>query len=300
MATRWIMYLISGSPHLPYLVTSLYTLRNHWSGPVMVCAWDESIEIARKIGNEPRLLSHLGIHVAHDVPTYRGKCDQFARKSQLAKGFPSDTTILYLDADTMVYGDLSPLFDAAERYGFCATQFNNWTMANGIPRSRVNGLRAFPAIPAELIDRVTTDPKFPSVNGGVWATRPDSPVLPLWHEWTMAARSTFIADEKVLHLLAAKFGDTGELTVAMGGRWNCSAMEKFQPTDLPDEEVVVRHFHGDSATRPDKSPKGCTLWREVFEECCRLNIGGIRDWYRTVGNKWLNKWLKTEAEITKL
>lgn len=293
MPKRCIFYVTSYPPHLPYLVCSLYTLRNWWSDDVKIFAWQESREIVERIAKEPSLCVTA---VPHDA-AYRGHCDQFADKITIPQLLTEYDSVLYLDADTTIHGDLSLLFDLAEQYGFCATQFNNWTMANGIPRSRVNTLREFPEIPVDAIDTVTNNHDWPSVNGGVWAARPNSLVLPIWHKWTMASVKTFICDEKVLHVLVPQFCESGQIWVLTGGAYNCSAMKKYQPADLPDEDVVVWHYHGDSNCRPDKSPDGCLRWRSIFEETVRRNIGGIRDWYRNVGNRFLNKWLQTNAEL---
>lgn len=278
---RQIVYLMSGKPHLPYLACSLFTLRQHWDGPVSVYAWPESCNIVRRMSEDHR----LSISCCTRDPDYKGKNAQFLDKIRLMRVL-KDEVNLYLDADTTIHGSLDPLFELAEQSGFCCTQFNDWVSTGRIVRKRVGRLRKFPAIDQRLIDSVLTNP-WPSVNGGVFAACPDSPVLALWEEWTVEALSIFIADEAILHLMVPKFFPA-ELQILRGGEFNCSPM-RFQPKGLRDEDVVVRHFHGDSNVRLNKSRKGWDLWSPVWREVLRENIGGAQEWKSVVGNKYLDR-----------
>ncbi len=249
-----------------------------------VHAWRESWNLVERIASDER----LNVKAKLREPKYRGKNDQFLDKNKLVQSLPPDDVVLYLDADTTIHGDLAPLFDMGSRYGFAATQFNAWKTGSKMMNSRVGTLLKFSEIDRLLVETVRK-PNWPSVNGGVWAAKPTSPVLPLWYEWTMAARSTFIADEKVLHMLMPKFIPTNEMAVLVGGRWNCAPEEKYQPSELRDEDVVVRHYHGDSNVRPSKSPRGVAMWGKIYRECLQENIGGVGEWGDSVGNKWMDK-----------
>ena len=290
-ADRLVVFLVSGRPHLPYLICSLRTLREHWSGPVMVAAWPESYEVVAQIASD------YAIHAeaVRREPEYRGHCDQFLDKIQLVREQRNSRAVLYIDADTTIHGPLDVLFEKAESCGFCATQFNDWTMGkNGIPQSRIKTLLEFPEIPRELIE-AAVGAAWPSVNGGVFACHPQSPVLEEWHRLAYAARRTYIADEKVLHLMVAKYAGLGQIDVALGGRWNCSP--RFQPKNLPDSEVVIFHFHGDSnvkwfvedGRRVWKARRGFELWWPIWQRCLTDDVGGCRGWWWSCGNKWLDK-----------
>ncbi len=284
MESRNIVFLLSGPAHAPYLCAALWTLRKHWRGPIRVFAWPESIDIAWVIGRDGR----LDAEVIPRKPMYRRKNAQFLDKITLFQTFDPNDVYLYLDCDTTINGDVSPIFADAEAHGFCATQFNDWTTKTGRIRKRIEDLRKFPEINQGLVDDALQY-EWPSVNGGVWAAMPDSPVLPLWEEWSLAARRTFICDEKVLHLMMPRFYSEGKMTVAMGnGKFNCSP--KFQSKLLADEDVVVRHFHGDSCCRPDnKSRRGWELWRPIYRECLELNVGRINGWIGKIKNRFLKQ-----------
>ena len=264
-----IFYCMSGRAHLPYLVVSLHTLRRYYQGRVRVIAWEESWPIVRRIWEDPR----LKIEASLSTPEYRGKNAQFLHKIDLAQALRQDADrLLYLDADTLLRDSPQPILDAvAGGRSFAVTQFNDWTTGSSVIRGRVNELWDVPGVNQRAVAACLNGP-LPSVNGGIWACRPDSPVLPTWRAWTWAAREKFIADEKVLHVMQAEY--PAEVAIMAGGRWNASP--KY--SRLPDAEVALWHGHGDSFTRPSKSAKGAELWLPIFREVVEGNVGGIQEW----------------------
>jgi hypothetical protein len=298
MNKREVCYLMSGRAHLPYLIVSLHTLRKYWHGHIRVFAWPESIEIVEKMVEMGKGLYDIQVEL-HE-PKYRarrderrqGKNDQFISKIRLfsSKQMKEEVeTVLYLDADTSVHGDLLPLFGAAEKYGFCATRFSSWTTKGKIPQARVGRLKEIEEIDKDCIESVLTCP-WPSVNGGVWAASPKSPVFDLWEKWTWAARFQFIADEAVLHTLMPKFVLSGEMVVWPDGRFNCSCNSNWFPEELKEEDIRVFHYHGDSNVRLGKfNGAGVKRWWPMYQECLEQNIGGIRDWGPSIENKWMRE-----------
>lgn len=289
-----VFYLMSGNAHCPYLVCSLKTLREHYDGEVVVFAWEESFPIVQEIAKDSR----LQIEARLREPAHRSKNAQFMDKIQVAMSQVGKADcILYLDADTTIHGNLADLFSGGYYYGFVATQFNHWISHHGIPSRRIEKLRKYKRIPQKLVEESLDKNKvIPSVNGGIWACQPESPVLPLWYKWTEIARDQFIADEVVLHLMAPFFkGTKNYMILGNRGEYNCSP--KFQPKNLRDDEVIIRHFHGDSNVRPDKTRKGYDLWCPVYTECLEKNLGNISSWIDQINNKWMNQLVKMEGEI---
>jgi len=284
MVNDRVFYVMSHPPHLPYLLASLKTLREHYDGEVVVFAWEESFPIVQEIAKDSR----LGIEARFREPAHRDKNAQFMDKIQAAMSQQGEAAcILYLDADTTIHGDLSPLFQAGREYGFAATRFCRWTSHHGIPSRRIEKLRKYKKLPQEAVEQSLDKNKtIPSVNGGVWACRPESPVLPLWYEYTDIAQDQFIADEVVLHLMSPIFAEVGNYTIiGLGGEYNCSP--KFQPRNLGDKEVKIWHFHGDSNVRPGKIQKGYDLWRPIYAECLEMNLGNVSSWLDQINNKWM-------------
>lgn len=293
---KQVCYLMSGQAHLPYLVCSLYTLREQWDGEICVYAWPESFDLVQEIAKDKRLV----IQCRKREPELRkkdgvGGNSQFIDKIRMVQDLAGEVgTVLYLDADTTVHHSIAPLLSLVEyhEFSFVATQFSGWTTASSMIRRRLQSLLETDL--AKQVDAmqclsiiVNSSEVFPSVNGGVFAARPTSPVLSKWHEWTLLAGGQFISDEKVLHLLQDHFRAGVMMTICDGGRWNCSA--KLQPKQLSDNEVVIYHYHGDSNVRPKKSQRAVDLWWPIYQTCVRENIGGIQGWRGQVKNRWLDQ-----------
>lgn len=283
---RQVVYLMSAPAHLPYLIVSLRSLREHWHGEVVVYAWSESIELVKRICED----ANLCVSCVEWEPEHRKRNAQFECKQLVMQSLDCDVG-LYLDADTMINGPIDLVFEAAEEFGFAATQFNDWTTKGRKVSRRIRNLLDYPEIQRSYVEEAL-EKEWPSVNGGVFASQPSSPVLPLWHKWTKVARPIFISDETVLHVMMPVFTPVGKLAVATGGKYNRSP--KFPMKNLPDDEVSIWHFHGDCNTRQAKSPKGVSMWWPAYQSCIRDNVGGIAEWDKDIlHNRHLNQ-LKRE------
>ena len=275
---------MSGTPHLPYLIVSLYSLRQHYDGKIVIYAYPETYDFFKEFADKDTILN---FELREFEPSYRGKNGQFLMKIRMMQLQPENKSLIYLDADTMVTGPINKLFLRAEvddGHKFVPTQFNNWISSNGHPRKRVSRLVDAKLVNQEAVQQCLST-KLPSPNGGVFACVPDAAkdVLDTWFDWTMSVKHIFIADETVLHVLIPHFN----LAVATGGSWNCAP--KFRPDYLREDDVTIWHFHGDSNVRQNKSPYGISLWYPNFERCIEINACGIKDWCEDVDNKYLNR-----------
>lgn len=288
--SKAVYYLATGSSYLHYLVPSVWSLRRYWDGEITIYAWPDSSEVAHEIAKDDR----LGVKVKDWKPTYRKRNATFEFKPIMMQDINADVG-LFIDSDTLVCGSVEPLFPMAEQYGFVATQFCGWTTQQKFIKGRINNLRKYPEIPQDSLDSVLAY-EWPSINTGIFACKPSSPVLPVWYKWTVAARSSFIPDETTLHAAMPMFWPKDEMRVIMeDGKYNSSP--KYRSKKLTDEEVVIWHFHRHSCSRPDtvngvkmdgnKSQKGWELWWPVYVRCLRENIGNIQSWRYNVNNKWI-------------
>ncbi|KKN88390.1 hypothetical protein LCGC14_0249530 [marine sediment metagenome] len=290
MTKRRVMYLETGPAHFHNLVVSMWSLRKHCDVPILLYAWPQSYEVAKQIAEDDR----LGIEeVIEWVPDWMGggTTAQSECKQQIIQTIDADV-VLYLDADTLVVDSLWTLFEGAWHYGFCGAQFNKWITTGKKISKRIRNLRQFPEIDKDLIDRLLAIP-WPATNSGIFACDPKSPVIPKWYEYTVAARKSFIPDENCLYLMMPLFKPFGNMAVLEGGAWNSST--HYQDPDLKDEDVVIWHFHGDSNTRPKKSPKGVELWWPAYQECVKENVGNIQSWRESVRNKHLDRLLRKRS-----
>ncbi len=288
---RKVIYLLSGPSYAPYLACSLYTLKKWWHGAVEVHAWEESYDLVLKMSRDSRIdfqpiLRDPGVEG-------RRKKWQFLDKLFLMQTIDADSA-LYLDADTTCHGPIDRYFSTAESTGFIATQFNDWTANKRTIGKRVARLKAFPnVIPEEEVDGYI-ESNLPSPNGGIFACRPGSKVLKEWQEKTEQVMEIFIPDETVLHWLVWKYLGNGLGILTGRGKYNCSP--KYQSKMLPDDDVIVRHYHGHCNVRPNKSKKGVGLWYPIFQECLGENIGGMDEWIDGVENKYLTRLTKEKND----
>ena len=270
MTERRVVYLMSGPAYMPYLVTSLYSLRKIWDGPVEIHAWLESYQFAKRVADDSNVVA------IKRTPIRRGKNSQFFDKIRLMQSLDPGVN-MYLDADTLpVRRDiLEALFEMGE-CGFCATQWNTWVSNGRMVGGRIK--RLFGREVPQRYVQAALETDYPSVNGGVFACRPESMALVLWEQWTSNVMDIFIADETVLHIVMVKFLTEyrKQFDVAIGGKYNSSPSKKDKK--LPDEEVGIWHGHGNSFIRPDKSAKGVAMWWPIYQHCLKENIGGLADW----------------------
>ena len=274
-----IRYLMSGPAHLPYLVVSLRTLRAYYQDRVVVYAYPESFEYVKRISMDDR----LRIEAVLWEPVYKGKNGQFINKIAMMKS--ADCHSMYLDADTIVNGDLHPNFKYAEYYGFVGTQFCDWQSNVGTIKGRVSRLLNRQGIDQDAVKKALGSP-YPSINGGVFFAKPDCKVLQTWWDWSNAVKDIFICDETALHAVMTHYWNVDlEFRMIRGGAMNCSP--KYQPSYLPDEEVLIWHGHGDSFVRKNKSQKGVDLWLPWFNHCLNFNFGYMQEWVDRVKDRYL-------------
>lgn len=272
---------MSGPAHLPYLVVSLRTLRDHWSGPIEIGAYPESYLYVKKIALDQRI-DAKPILVE---PGFRTKNSQFIHKIQFMQRGGCEKR-LYLDADTTIHKTLNPLLQMLDGTTFVATQFNHWTTKGSVMQQRLKRLLPYESM-APFVQKVLDDP-YPSVNGGIFCCRPFSPVLDTWYRWSMDSRAIFICDECVLHLMQVVYGEH-HFKIMLKGAYNCS--HKYQrKAGLKQRYVAVFHYHGDSCVRPQKSPHAVAMWKPLFEECLDMDLGGMQSWIEEV--KPLNRHMR--------
>jgi len=288
---------MSGSPHLPYLVCSLWTLRKHWEGKLTICAWPEAYDLTLRIAQDERLAVSDVRERDPQFTERNGSCvNHSLDKIRMIQEMKDKTdVVMYIDADTTIHYTIQPLLDIGFQYGFVATQFNDWLSTGNKARGRLKKFLGIEGIDQSIVQLMMREP-WPSVNSGVFVARPGSPVLETYYNYTYAARKVFIADETALNLMQPLYRPLRQLvTVGDNGKWNCSP--KFQSKKLADEDIAVLHFHGDSCVRPEKkSQRGFDLWWPIYQECLRENVGGMAEWKDSIRTKYLGPLEKQLAE----
>jgi len=282
---RGVMYLLTGARHAVRLAVSLWSLRQHYNGPVtLYTTLPASHAIGKRLAADCRL--RLEHRPAEQVS--RTKNATFLTKLALLPGSPYETT-LFLDADTLITDDVAPLFVAAEEVGFAATQFADWVTSGPKMRHRISAWRLVqqdlfsPADFARLLDEAMA--KHPAINSGVVAFSSGTPLLSAWQRLTEAGQGTFICDEIALQILLRRFSHC-----LLDCRFNYSPL--YAP-EVP--RVHVWHFHGDKHLQAGRARN---RWLPVFEECLQVNVGDIRAWL-PAGDEALQKHLEAKLKVVK-
>lgn len=254
--SQGVIYLLDGTKPAARLVVSIVSLRRRYAGPIAILSTDPAAaEIAERIAAEPALAV---THVRAPNPLAHERRRAYLLKTLVHKFTPYDVS-LFLDCDTLVRGELGPLFELPSPQHMIVTQFANWPSHRGIVAQRIQRWRT---ICEPLIGPALTYGR--AVNTGVFSFSRQSLGLEQWHSLAYAGRRQFIPDEIAMQLLLPQIP-----AIMLDDRFNCSP--KFGDPRAADVRIV--HFHG----RKHIGRFGA-LWMPEYEAAVAANVAGIRDW----------------------
>lgn len=285
-STRGVIYLLTGKPHAVRLIVSLWTLRMFYDGPVtLFTTRAESHQIGELCALDRRLaVDHRRLHEAGE-----GKNSSFLTKASYFEAAPYEINV-HVDCDTLISGDISPLFEVSDERPFVATQFADWRTTKPLIRRRIAKWldiperRCAPESYRQIVGQALEDG--PAINSGVFSFRHNASILNEWHRWTNWGRDTFICDEVALQILLPQFPHQ-----ILDCRFNCSPVYRAQQID-----ARIWHFHGRKHLKRDNARE---LWLPVYDEVCRENVAKVADW-TPLGDKKLQRYLKgigVESEL---
>ncbi|MCA9265809.1 MAG: hypothetical protein KDA60_18230 [Planctomycetales bacterium] len=267
--TRGVVYLLTSNQLAARLVVSVYSLRRWYSGPICLFSTrPESHELGEICAHDPRLAVE---HRTIPERPGRGHTSAYLTKTATMLKSPYDQS-LFLDADTLVAGDIRPLFDSLEEGEVTATAFCEGLTTDAHFQEQLEKWRTL-GDPAHLAFRVpsliwgVSHFSYPAINVGVFAVRRDAAILPHWDALTLAAHNMPLPEEIALQLLLPEFDHS---ILAM--KYNCHPMA-YRGGD----DVRIWHFAG--ATHLDHDPSRA-LWLPAYDECRQHNIARICEWSR--------------------
>ena len=284
MSSGSVFYLISGPAHLPYLVTSIWSLRTEaqYIGEVVVFAWPESFAAAKEMS----LDKALDITLVERTPRASGHNSHFLEKIHLMQEYAGKEGAVFIDADTLPINPIDTLFEILRVAKIVTVQFSNWTTQKRLIKNRI--LRISHVDDCRLDLTECLEKEIASINNGVLACKSDSKCLAQWAKLTtQVCETVFIPDEVCLHPIVAS-ADFKEEGVMLSGASGFNTSPKYQHPDLADDDVKIWHFHGDCNVRPEKSKKGFDLWWPAFKYCLDNNVGNMKKWFHPSMNRWLN------------
>jgi len=273
--SRAANYFLSLPGHTLYLIPSIYTLRQFYSGDIEVFAYPESYDLVKKISNDPR----LGIEPILLHPKYKRQViDRFEVSTR-----PGRELRLYLDADITFHGEIDRLFREAERVGLVMTQYGKFLISRRIIHNRVSRLKKYKApnqINQKVLEELLKNP-YPAINGGVYACRTDSHALHEWYRYTQIIHRQNIPDELCSHVIYLEHRKEVEV---LPGKYNMAA--RFWEGG-PDTRI--RHYSGQCCLRYFKSPRSFRRWWNIFEFCLEQNFGCVQEWWQKLNNPFLKE-----------
>jgi hypothetical protein len=237
-----VIYFNRGTKCYIRLLTSIFSLRKHYSGSVVLL---QEGDLHPTIFN---VLAQMQVEVR---PLPESPQSILERKASLWREMREDYAI-FLDSDTIIQGGLDEFWGWIKKYGFVVTQFMNWTTTGSPLRTRIE--QWTPMVP-DLIQPALAYGK--AINSGVQGWYKNAAILPAYEQLTqrgLAARyNRLVADEVALQLLLPKYPH-----YLAHYDWNTSA----RYGDISRAKIV--HYHG--RRHCVLGNKCCELWKEHYFE----------------------------------
>ena len=269
-----LIYYNYGEGCLPRLAVSIHTLRKHYDGPVTIISdGEESGRVCKLFKTDKRLNVDI---VEPNVEVRRGKNHHYLAKCRLHELTPYDVS-LFIDSDTIVTGDLTPLIPMAEEHEFVVPQFCNWKSKGRMISKRI----------MEWKDIRPRDMKRaleygPALNTGVMAFTKESKFMKDWFRVARKGRGFFIPDETSCQVILWRYPHK-----VVESFYNASC----RYDDCSKPEVRLIHYHGRKHCR-DGLPFNGDKWVAAYHEVVDLNIANIRDWTPS-SDRHLKRYLST-------
>lgn len=259
MTSQGIIYYNRGSKCLVRLSVSITSLRDHYVGPATLMYEDPLPEWVFRLCREKNI----------DVKNIPPSPTPLLRKTELWRFTPYTKTV-YLDTDTVICKDPSPLFEAIDPHGYFVTTYADWHTRGNRIKGRIGQWE--PIVGKELVEKAVAFG--PAVNTGVFGfhTIEGKPLLEFLQKTTTEAYThpdynngkinAMVLDEIAGQLAVAIFPHT-----LVGEEWNRSVNN-----GVTNDPSIV-HYHGGKHVMPNN--KWCELWKNYYWR--------VRHQYKEVG-----------------
>ena len=219
-----VLYYNMGTRLLVRLCVSIRSLRQVYDGPITVIS---SGKLPRWVR---RTLAGLGARITA-IDVGEGVSSRTA-KASLWRYSPFGVT-LFVDSDTVVLEDPTPLFEVIAEQQFVVTQFANWTTMG---RRMAGRIRQWGAVLDEAGVAQALD-YGPAVNTGVVGWRKDATILPAW-EHTARLGWRYRCTRRMIDELACQVLLPAYPHHVVDDRWNWSTSYGTAP------QPAIIHYHG--------------------------------------------------------
>lgn len=257
-----VIYFNQGSKCLLRMIVSIHSLIKHYNGPIsVISSGQESHKWCHKLFD----YTNINIIEASFDESLEGKNDVYLKKASVNSWTPYDISV-FLDADTLVRGNIDELFEYADKYDFVVPQFTSWTTNTKAIIRRIKGWEeAYP----HLMDGALNFGK--AVNCGVFAFKKNTEFAIKWCDDIKPGRCNFIPDETGMQVVLQNYRH-----FVCDQKFNVSC--KYSNPHCENARVI--HYHGRKHCRLNDDGKiiyNGDLWLDEFEQAYKINYLNIKD-----------------------
>lgn len=257
-----VLYWLCGVGYAETMAVSLYHLRKHWSGRVVIA---HAIDCPHAEANTQAARLLAATFDASLIPTELPKCRRrrhYIAKASLWRHLSGQ--VVYLDADTVPVAPIDEIFTDS----LTVTQFSNWLTTG----KRIYGrMQAF--CKKAGVGNLYTNDQLPAINTGVvaWGEQAEeSGVLGRWETATRIGWDAPFTDELAMQYeLPFLLKEQAIKVKIVDDSWNHS------PTYGETKPVKIWHFHG---RRHIRKPEGREVWRPLALDALR-NVPRLTEWW---------------------
>lgn len=278
--TTGIVYQLTGMWTAELAVVSIWSLRQHYDGPITLFATDDCIDAARAIAADSRLRVDMQRTVLPKV----GKRPHWVAKTFTYLLSPYDYTI-YLDSDTVILDDPTPLFG-----NLVLAQCNAWRIRDDFryPRSvriQAKRFRGYSPVLEQMIGRMLDHNGY-VVNNGMVSFARNHPLMRELHHLCIGLGHDRLHDEIAMQICLPAYDDVRWVD----GRWNALVAYEQQW-----EERKIAHYHHKYYAYSDRSPDhGPETYRPHLLAALSANAAAMREWIGASRNTHLRSLLPAE------
>lgn len=284
--TSGVVYLLIGNHMAVDLLVSLFSLRQHYRGPIALLT-DSNTTAAHHIAADKRLGIQLKVISPINVPTSIPDINRILITKSAIHQFTPFIRTVFLDADTLIVGAIHALLPLREEE-ITLTQFSNWCVQPGRSLGTAR-LREFAdatnMVPVWEAQRACRQPL---VNTGVLGFFRSHPLLEAAHSLALKGCHCHSPDERAVQFLYPNYPYR-----LLDDRWNCHSRLGTHRV-----EAVIWHFGKPTLLPP--SPQA--YWRILFWEIIDRDIGHPRSWMDRGQRKryadMAKSWMFSQEEMT--
>lgn len=261
--SQGVLYQLTGMSHAARLITSIWTLRKVYDGPIHVCYTADCRQfIRRSLLGDSRLRCTVS-RIAACPDAYN---HHFITKSSTLLLSPYAHTV-YFDADTLAIKPIDKLFNddfvLVQPYnGICIN--DNHHFANPIRKRAGVVKRHSTFLRKYLTSYLSANP--PAINAGVQTYITDHPIMKIRHFFALACKSLCLGDEAITNFCSLMMPPH----TVLDNRWNC-----IPKRVAPTSDTCILHFTGASNYRKRRCSR---IYEPYLQDAIEHNAADIASW----------------------